>query len=138
MALATRPKPKSHHKKRQAQHHRHSKHYVKAYLPYLPMLAIVGMGVLVNKFWSDSNLAVATVKPAVGTSRLGLVTGNSSVHLFYLVLAATFAAASVFVLLQWYRLKRVVNRGEKFIVEHPWFDLGLLFVVTAGVVLTRA
>lgn len=56
MALATRPKPKSHHKKRQAQHHRQSKHYVKAYWPYLPMLLIVGVGIMVNSLWAQSGV----------------------------------------------------------------------------------
>lgn len=56
MALATKPKPKSHHKKRQAQHHRHSKHYVKAYWPYLPMLMIVGFGVFINSLWSQAGV----------------------------------------------------------------------------------
>ena len=53
MALATRPKPSVHHKKRQAQHHRQSKHYLKAYWPYLPMLLIVGSGLLVSSAWSN-------------------------------------------------------------------------------------
>jgi uncharacterized protein YkwD len=53
MALATRPKPKSHHKKRQAQHHRQSKHYNKAYWPYLPMLFIVGLGLVINTVWAN-------------------------------------------------------------------------------------
>ena len=56
MALATRPKPKTHHKKRQAQHHRQSKHYKKAYWPYLPMLLIVGLGLVVNSAWSHASV----------------------------------------------------------------------------------
>lgn len=56
MALATRPKPKSYHKKRHAQHHRHSKRYVKTYWPYLPMLAIVGLGLFVNSLWSQAGV----------------------------------------------------------------------------------
>lgn len=56
MALATRPKPKTHHKKRQAQHHRHSKHYVKAYWPYLPMLMIIGLGLFINALWSQAGV----------------------------------------------------------------------------------
>lgn len=54
MALApkTKRKPTTHHKKRQAAHHRQSKHYLKAYFPYLPMLAIVLVGLVVNTVWS--------------------------------------------------------------------------------------
>jgi uncharacterized protein YkwD len=56
MALATRPKPKTHHKKRQALHHRHSKPYLKAYWPYLPMLCIVALGLAVNSVWSNAHV----------------------------------------------------------------------------------
>ena len=52
MALATRRKPAAHHKKRVAQHHRHSKHYLKAYWPYLPMLMVVVVGLAVNSLWT--------------------------------------------------------------------------------------
>jgi hypothetical protein len=56
MALATRPKPKVHHKKRQAGHHRQSKPYLKAYWPYLPMLLVVGLGIAVNSLWSNTHV----------------------------------------------------------------------------------
>lgn len=53
MALATRPRPKAHELKRQGGHHRHSKRYLNSYWPYLPMLLIVGLGLLVNSAWSS-------------------------------------------------------------------------------------
>lgn len=53
MALATKPKKRAaYHKKRVAQHHRHSKLYLKPYLPYLPMLLIVGLGLFINSLWN--------------------------------------------------------------------------------------
>jgi hypothetical protein len=54
MALATRVKPAPHQKKRQGGHHRHSKHYLKAYWPYIPMLLIVGLGLLVSSIWNNN------------------------------------------------------------------------------------
>lgn len=52
MAIATKHKPKtaksSASKKRTAQHHRQTKHYVKSYWPYLPMVAVVAVGLFVN------------------------------------------------------------------------------------------
>jgi len=49
MAIATKQKPKAaHHKKRTAAHHRQTKHYVKSYWPYLPMVAIIAAGIFVN------------------------------------------------------------------------------------------
>lgn len=56
MALATKPKPKAHHRKRQAQHHKQSKHYVKAYWPYLPMLALVAVSLAINTVWSSGSV----------------------------------------------------------------------------------
>lgn len=51
MALTTKPRPTTHTKKRQAGHHRQSKHYLKAYWPYIPMLMTVGIGLAVNSLW---------------------------------------------------------------------------------------
>lgn len=52
MALATRPKPPTQHRKRTGQHHKHNKHYVKAYWPYLPMLMMVVVGLAINNLWA--------------------------------------------------------------------------------------
>ncbi len=62
MALSTKPKPKApaHAKKRQAGHHRASKHYVKSYWPYLPMLLVVALGVTVNGLWSSHGVLGAS------------------------------------------------------------------------------
>lgn len=68
MALATKAKPKSHSRKRQARHHRQSKRYVRAYLPYLPMLTIAGLTIMLNALWSSASV-------------LGISTDFSSVSL---------------------------------------------------------
>lgn len=44
MAIATRPKPSVHHKKRLGKHHKANKHYMKAYWPYLPLVLIIAFG----------------------------------------------------------------------------------------------
>jgi uncharacterized protein YkwD len=57
MAIATRSKrstPST--KKRSGKHHRHSKVYLKAYWPYLPMLLIVGIGIAINSLWSAGSV----------------------------------------------------------------------------------
>lgn len=51
MALATKAKPHQKTKKRTGQHHRQTDHYLKHYWPYLPILAIVTVGMLVNMWW---------------------------------------------------------------------------------------
>jgi uncharacterized protein YkwD len=53
MAIATKPKPKStSHKKRTGTHHKQTKQYHKSYWPYIPLLLIVGLGMLTNSFMS--------------------------------------------------------------------------------------
>jgi hypothetical protein len=49
-----------HHQKRGGAHHRHSGHYLKTYWPYLPMLLIVGLGLIVNSMWSHQNVLGAS------------------------------------------------------------------------------
>lgn len=62
MALVTptKKKPALAHKKRVGQHHKHSKHYLKHYWPYVPMLLVVGLGLLVSSIWSNHAVLGAT------------------------------------------------------------------------------
>ena len=57
-----------HHKKRGGQHHRQTDSYLKHYWPYIPMLLIVGLGLLVNSLWS--NQAVLGVNADFSSSSL--------------------------------------------------------------------
>lgn len=54
MVLATKSKSPTtvHHKKRSGLHHKQSKHYGKPYWPYLPLVLIVGVGIVVNALWA--------------------------------------------------------------------------------------
>src|SRR5665213_550577 len=123
MSLATRPRPSTHTRKRQANHHRRSKNYVKTYLPYLPMFAIIIGGVLLNKIWTSSGASAASLGST--TTRLSTVTGSHSSTVLYVVLAITFAAFFILLVTHWYRLQRLLNRGEAFMVHHPLFDVSL-------------
>lgn len=52
MSLTAPAKRPAHHKKVSGGHHRHSKHYLKTYYPYLPLLLIVLVGLAINLFWT--------------------------------------------------------------------------------------
>jgi hypothetical protein len=52
-----------------------------------------------------------------------------------LVAGLAGAAITVFALRHGYRLHRMMNRGEMFIAQHPWFDVMVVFVATACIVL---
>ncbi len=141
MALATRPKPKAHNRKRQAQHHRQGKAYLKTYWPYLPMFAIIGGGVWLNKYWYahpalTSSSAGAAVSSA-GTSRLQSIFGGNSTWVLPAALVITAIAFAVFIISHWYRLHRYINKGELFIVRHPAWEIATVAIFTFGYVLTR-
>ena len=70
MALATRPKPTTSTRKRQAQHHRRSKRYMKPYWPYLPMLMIVGVGLAVNSLWAQPSNVLGAASSFTSASLL--------------------------------------------------------------------
>lgn len=59
MSLTPRPKLKSYHKKRHAQHHSHSRGYLKTYWPYLPMLAIILGGIGFNSLLVSSSAVLS-------------------------------------------------------------------------------
>jgi uncharacterized membrane protein YidH (DUF202 family) len=128
MALATRPKPKVSHRKRRAEHHRHSSHYLKPYWPYLPMLTIIGAGVLVNRIW-----VVSAAAP--DQTRLQALTGSQETLAWAVII--TSVAFAVFVFRHWHRVHRLINKGEALVYRNGWVDVATVFVFTAGVVLTR-
>lgn len=71
MAIKTRQKPKSaQHRKRTGQHHNHGKAYLKTYWPYLPLLAIVSLGFLINGVWSSQMRGVEGYSTNVSPSSL--------------------------------------------------------------------
>lgn len=69
MALASKQKrkPPVAHKRRVGQHHKQNKRYLKSYWPYLPMLLIVGVGMLVNNLWSTHGVLGAASDYSVNT-----------------------------------------------------------------------
>ncbi|MGZ6005329.1 MAG: hypothetical protein ACXWLH_04230 [Candidatus Saccharimonadales bacterium] len=141
MALATRPKPKVHHRKRQAHHHKKTHHYLKTYWPYLPAFAILGVGTLLNNWLYSSDWmaekAVSNVNGfGSGTRIEALVAGNPSAALLTVIVVAAFAMV-YFLFRNWFRIQRTLNRGEMFMVKHPWVDVGLILILTASVILTR-
>jgi hypothetical protein len=136
MALATRPRPKSHAKKRQARHHRHSKVYLKTYWPYLPIAGILALGYAANQHWPASLVNLSGASGA-DLTRVEAISGNQNQSMLTLILAMAAIAGGVFIVSHWYRVRRVLNQGEMFVVEHPWLDISLVALATVGFVLTR-
>jgi hypothetical protein len=80
-------RPAVHHKKRTGSHHRQNDKYLRHYWPYIPMLLIVGIGLLLNSLWSNthavlgaqSNLTASALTEA--TNRQRTVSGENSLKL---------------------------------------------------------
>jgi len=143
MALTTRSRPKAHTRKRQAGHHHHGKLYLKTYWPYLPMLAIVGVGALANQALYKSSLLSSKAGAVIGAhysapSRLQSLIGNQASWIFLAVLGVTAVAFTVFIISHWYRLHKLISRGEAFVVGRPWVEITTVAVFTVGFVLTRS
>lgn len=147
MALATKPKPGVSHRKRRAQHHKQSKHYLKTYWPYLPMLMIVGIGLAINNFWSSGIITTANsgavisaggaISGARPVSRIEAMAGNSPETALGIVLALSVLAFVTFMIRHSLRLRRVLVKSEAFVVDHALLDILLVATIVAGVVLTR-
>lgn len=138
MAVSSRKRPKTtvSHKKRRGTHHKRNDAYLKTYWPYIPMLAIVAAGVYLNSKWmvESDQVVSATYAP----TRIEAMIGSQSEVAVLLIVAMTAIAATVFITQHWFRIRRLINRGEMWAVKHPLLDILLVAVCTVGVILTRS
>ncbi len=72
MVLVAKAKPHTtiSHKKRSGGHHRHSKDYIRPYVPYLPMILIVLIGLFVNTSLAHANTDVLGFSTDVSVTNL--------------------------------------------------------------------
>ena len=75
MALTAERRRPVPHKKRAGQHHKKNQRYLKHYWPYLPMLLVVGMGLLLNSFWAQHS-AVLGEKSDLSPTQLLIETNH--------------------------------------------------------------
>ncbi len=106
------------------------------------MLLIIGAGAAVNHYWPQAVSAALVPGDLFSSSgqpyaRVQTLVGNQSQTLLLAVVAITAIAFAIFVFRHWYRFHRVLNRGEKFVSEHPWFDIATVAVFTIGFILAR-
>lgn len=138
MVLAQQPKRPTHphQKKRVGQHQKHTKHYLKTYWPYLPVLALGAVtNVLLDHSLRGSELtSVASIHGSV--TRLEWLTGTSS-YVAALVAIATLLCAVIVATTHAHAWHRAVVRSEAFIIRNKRLDLALVVVATAGFILTR-
>lgn len=81
MTLTKNPprRPSPTHKKRVGQHRSHTKHYTKAYWPYLPIIAVLVMGFVGNTWLSRANHDVLGYATEMSTQNLLAGTNNQRI-----------------------------------------------------------
>src|SRR5438105_1975635 len=63
-------RPSTTSRKRTGQHHRHSQHYAKAYWPYLPIVAVLALGIALNSWLGHMNHSVLGYATDMSTQSL--------------------------------------------------------------------
>lgn len=132
MVLASKQKrPASpHQKKRTGQHHSHSKHYVKAYWPYIPMIAATAV---LNGIIAQSTALTTT---ATNTSRLQLWT-QSGPWLSVVVIVIAIMSLAIVTIRHTLAWQRVVSKSEDFFIHHHSVDVFLVGIALVGFLVTR-
>jgi uncharacterized membrane protein YidH (DUF202 family) len=110
------------------------------------MLAVVAGGALLNRALYGSSSPTTSAGAAIGgqttaslgSSRIQNLFGTQSDKIFVAALILTAAILVIFVVSHWYRLHRLITKGEAYIISHPRLEIGAVFIITVGFVLTRA
>lgn len=94
-AVKPKKRPAPHHRKRTGSHHRRNEKYMQHYWPYIPMLFIVGLGLVLNTLWTGAG-AVLGAHSDLSASQLLQATNSerSKDHESSLQLSDKLAAAA--------------------------------------------
>ncbi len=125
MSLTTKPRPGSVHKKIKAGHHRVTKNYLKPYWPYLPIIAIIGAGIVAAGIWHSPVAANST--PSLTALSFSTVLESS----------IGVAALAIFFLRHAFAWHKVFVRGEDFVAKHPMLDIALVTISVVGLLLAH-
>jgi len=98
MTLARPPQPRKpvNHRKRTGQHHKQSSHYAKPYWPYLPVFAVLSVGIFLNTWLGQSHHSVLGYATNISPQVLLAETNGqrTSQHEAALQMSATLTAAA--------------------------------------------
>lgn len=130
MVIATKPRTKQtiHHKRRAGKHQPQTKHFMKTYWPYLPMIGLAGV--------INSLIGSNTVASTTDTTRLQAWT-NAGPAITLAVLGLTTVLVVYIVSKHALAWRRALTTGEQFFVHHHKADFALAAIVLAGVIVTR-
>ncbi len=124
MSLTTKPRPGSAHKKLKAGHHKRSKNYLKTYWPYIPIAVIITLGFIINHLIHSQSHST----PVQLTN-----------FTYYDVIESSIGAIAlaIFLLRHAFAWHKVLVKGEDFVAHHPMFDIVLVIIATACLVLSN-
>ena len=124
MSLTTKTRPSAAHKQIHAAHHRKSKHYLKTYWPYIPVVLIIGLGLVLASNWHS----VQPVK-----------TQNLTAYSYYTILESSIGlmALAIFLLRHAFAWHKVFIKSESFALKHPLFDIALVTLAVVGLLLSH-
>ena len=125
MSLTPKQRHGQVHKKIKADHHRRNKNYLKTYWPYIPIIGIIGLGVLINHYWS------ITQTPQTG---MALSSYSSFTIIEYFIY---ISALIIFLLRHAFAWHKVFVKGEVFATKHPMLDVLLVAIATFGLLLAH-
>jgi hypothetical protein len=97
-----------------------------------------------NRLLNSSSTTAGTVQGATTelaaqpVSRIQLLTGGQAAWSLAVVSALTGAALALFIVRHSLRFRRLALQGESFISHHPFLDIAMTFIFTAGFVLTQS
>jgi len=111
-------------RKIKAQHHKHSKSYLKTYWPYIPIIAIIGLGIVFHIIFQRQ-----TVSNSV----------NLTNYSFLSILESSLGllALAIFLLRHAFAWHKVFVKGEEFVAKHPYLDILLVTIATVSLLLNH-
>ena len=124
MSLTTKPRPGAVHKQIRAAHHRKSKHYLKTYWPYIPVVIIAGFGLYIASHWHYTTASQGQ---------------NLTSYSYYSILESSIglAALAIFLLRHAFAWHKVFVKSEVFALKHPMFDVILVSLAVVGLLLSH-
>ena len=144
--VKTKPKPASTlHKKRVGEHHKKTSRYKKTYWPYLPMLLIVGGGMLISSGINSgvsalnisNNYSYLTNHNVASVTVLQAILNSPDTGLYALVVVMFISAILLLTFRSYKKIHKFFIQTEEILLKNYAFDFVLVLVVVAGLILTK-
>lgn len=124
MSLTTKPRQGVVHKQIRAAHQHKSKHYLKTYWPYIPVIIVAGFGLYISSNWHYSVTSSGQ---------------NLTSYSYYSILESSvgLAALAIFLLRHAFAWHKVFIKSESFALKHPLLDVLLASLAVIGLLLSH-